>query len=476
VAEQKYDPSKLTSINEFGEKVHIIPAEVRGFFRRWRNIVQAILLFIFLLLPWTKMGGIQTILLDIPKREFTLFGTVFYATDTPLLVLIAFILVFGLAFITSVWGRIWCGWACPQTVFIDLVFRRIEILVEGDYIKRRRMRDGPPSFEKFWRGSLKWTLFFLVSSIIAHSFAAYFVGAEALIQMIQTSPAENMTTFWVILFFTAVTLFDFAWFREQFCVIMCPYGRIQSLLIDKSSLTVAYDVGRGEPRRGMVPPGQTQGDCVACNRCVQVCPTGIDIRNGLQMECIACTACIDACDEIMTKVKKPTGLIRYKTLEGDHVKFWKPRTLVYLVVILGCFAALTTRLALRSNTDFSLLRAVETPFTELTEPDGQKLVMNHFRLHVHNQSSLDREYVLEIPENIRGEISITTASNPQKIKAGELFTWHFFVKIKTTAFDGKTRINRQIRFYEKPLEGQDKISFDRTLDLSLIGPSLPQTK
>ncbi|MGZ3806167.1 MAG: cytochrome c oxidase accessory protein CcoG, partial [Pseudobdellovibrionaceae bacterium] len=357
------DPERLTSIDEFGDRTYIIPAEVRGFYHRYRTWVHFILLVIFLALPWTSINGSQTILLDIHARKFAIFGMTFWAHDAPLVFFILATLTLSLAFVTSIWGRVWCGWACPQTVFIDAVFRRIEHWVQGNYIQRRQLKQAPLSFKKVFKNLLTWILFFIVSSLIAHSFAAYFVGAEALIKMLQESPGQNWESFLVVSFFTLVVLFDFGWFREQFCIIMCPYGRIQSVLLDQKSLAVVYDQERGEPRKGKVETnkkqGDKQGDCVNCNRCVQVCPTGIDIRKGLQMECIACSACVDACDEIMTKIKKPKGLIRYDTLDHSKISLTKPRSLIYMALILISLIGLTYNISTREKAQVFILRAKE---------------------------------------------------------------------------------------------------------------------
>ena len=286
---------RLASLDKMGGRLFIYPAQVRGFFRKWRTVTQIILIAIFLLLPWIKIGGQQAVLLDLPGRKFALFGVTFWAHDAPMIFFVLAILTMSLALMTALWGRVWCGWACPQTVFIDGVFRRIEELIEGNHIERRKLDDAPMDAKKFFKRSLKWILFTAVTLVITHSFLAYFVGADRLVEMVQHKPAENWTNFLIILVTSGIILFDFAWFREQFCIIACPYGRFQSVLMGPRSKNVVYDYNRGEPRKGKAPKGE-EADCVNCYRCVQVCPTGVDIRRGTQMECIACTACIDACD------------------------------------------------------------------------------------------------------------------------------------------------------------------------------------
>jgi cytochrome c oxidase accessory protein FixG len=405
------DYERLQSLDEEGHRAEFFVAEVTGFWRRHRDWTQIVLILFFLILPWTQINGQQTLLLHLGRREFVFFGITFFAHDAPLVFFILAILTIGLAFVTSVWGRIWCGWACPQTVFIDTIYRRIERWIEGNHLERRKLAKEGFSVSKFRKKLSKWFLFFVVSAIIAHSFLAYFVGAKELLTMMGSSPLLNWDYFVLVFAMTGLVLFDFGWFREQFCIIMCPYGRFQSVLLDESSMTIFYDAKRGEPRKGISPQvGQIQGDCVSCNRCVQVCPTRIDIRNGLQMECIACTACIDACDEIMRKVNKPEGLIRYADQNGQATRFWKPRTLIYLSLISIFFSALVWNIARRENLNISLLRAKESPYTFIKNQNGKDAVMNHFRLHLKNQTKNERSYKIELegPDWLQ----MTVARNP----------------------------------------------------------------
>ncbi|MEZ4872141.1 MAG: 4Fe-4S binding protein [Bdellovibrionales bacterium] len=232
------------SLDAYGSRVFQYPAEVKGYFRTRRNVVYAILIIIFLALPWIKIGGHQAILLDIPGRQFSFFGIHFWAHDAPLIFFIFAFLTLGLAFVTAIWGRVWCGWACPQTVFIDGIYRRIETWIEGSHLARRKLDLQDWNREKILKRSSKWLAFFVVSFLISHSFLAYFVGSQAIIEYVQHPPSENWTTFLIVMSFTAFLLFDFGWFREQFCIIMCPYGRFQSVLMDESSLAIVYDENR----------------------------------------------------------------------------------------------------------------------------------------------------------------------------------------------------------------------------------------
>jgi len=462
------DPERLTSIDEFGDRAYIIPAEVRGFFHRHRRWTQFVLLLIFLGLPWTQINGEQSILLNIPARKFAIFGVTFWAHDAPLIFFVLATVTLGLAFVTSIWGRVWCGWACPQTVFIDAVFRRIEQFVQGGYIQRRQLHQADMSFKKFTKLSATWILFAFVSSLIAHSFAAYFVGSEALIKMIQESPSQHWDTFMVVTVITLAVLFDFGWFREQFCIIMCPYGRLQSVLIDQKSLAIVYDETRGEPRKGKVPAGEKQGDCVSCNRCVQVCPTGIDIRKGLQMECIACTACADACDEIMTKVKKPTGLIGYKTLDRSPVTLKKPRSIIYMVLILFSVAGLAYNIATREKAQVFLLRAKEAPYTQLKNEAGEDRILNHFRLQIQNQNFKKSIYLLRPPtEWAEQGIELTVAQNPLDLEPGKMTEWHFFVRFKPSLVAQTGQLKTKILLHD---QNDSENPFEAEKEITLIGP------
>ncbi|QDK38401.1 cytochrome c oxidase accessory protein CcoG [Bdellovibrio sp. NC01] len=462
------DPSILTSVDEQGDRVNIIPAEVRGFYRKHRTWTQLVLLTIFLALPWIKIHGRQSIFINIADREFSFFGLFLKSHDAPLLFFVLGTLTLGLAFVTSIWGRVWCGWACPQTVFIDAVYRRIEEWTEGNYLKRRQLRQGPLNSERVFKSGAKWILFIIVSSLIAHSFIAYFVGADPLAEMVQKPPQENWTYFLLVFIFTAAILFDFAWFREQFCVIMCPYGRIQSLLLDQKSLAVVYDVKRGEPRKNPGVDKSQQGSCVSCNRCVQVCPTGIDIRNGLQMECIACTACIDACDEIMEKTKQPKGLIRYDTLDGSKITLKRPRSLAYLAAILLMTGGLTYALSTREPVDLTLLRGQGLPYSFVKNEAGEEVILNQFKLHIQNQSDHAGDYRLSLDQALLDKgIQLTVGENPLHLEAGQSHEWYFFLRSNPKIFQGANGKLKGLIWVENT---EAKENFKTKKEIIVVGP------
>jgi cytochrome c oxidase accessory protein FixG len=324
----------VTSINEDGSRFVIHPADVKGRYTRWRRISALFLIGVYMLLPWIPVNGYPAIFLDVIERRFHLFGFTLAAQDLWLLFFLVSGLAFLLFYITTFLGRVWCGWACPQTVFLEHVFRRVERWIEGDSTARKKLDSAPYTGIKILKRGLKLGIYLILSAGIAHMFLAYFISIPQLWEWIHESPLEHWKPFVFVVAFTMGIFLNFTWFREQLCIVICPYGRFQSVLVDDESLNIAYDYNRGNP------PGhvkdESAGDCIDCRRCIQVCPTGIDIRNGLQMECIGCAACVDACDEIMDKVKRPRGLIRYasdRNLEGFKSKFLRPRTVLYTALL-----------------------------------------------------------------------------------------------------------------------------------------------
>lgn len=384
-------PERPPSFDEDGHRIDIFPASVKGKYRTRRNIVYTFLLTLFLVVPWTRFAGEQTILLDLSHRKFVFFGGSLFAHDAPLIFFILGIVVFSLTLATALYGRVWCGWACPQTVFIDGLYRKIEEFIEGNHIKRRKLSKAPWTKEKAFKKFLKWTTYLIVSSHIVHSFMAYFVGARELLNITLHNPSEHWGLFIAVQVMTLLTMLNFGWFKEQFCLIACPYGRFQSVLMDERSTSILYDYKRGEPRR---EKGKKEfADCIDCFKCVAVCPTGIDIRDGSQLECIACSACVDVCDEVMTKVGKPTGLIRYASEEEIGETEGKGKTFnirsIAVSIILAIFViGLVVSVSRRSNFSVKVIRAVAAPYTVSMVGD-KEVVLNHFRLHVTNQSKGD---------------------------------------------------------------------------------------
>jgi cytochrome c oxidase accessory protein FixG len=341
VQPKKPNLDSVTSINEDGSRFVIHPSDAQGSFKRWRRVSAVLLIGVYLLLPWIPVNGYPAVFLDVLERRFHLFGITLAAQDMWLLFFLVSGMAFVLFYITAFLGRIWCGWACPQTVFLEHVYRRVERWIEGDAPARRKLDAAPWDGIKIFKRALKHGSYILISAAIAHMFLAYFISIPQLWDWMGTSPTEHWKPFVCVFTATAAIYLNYAFFREQLCIVICPYGRFQSALIDDDTLNVAYDYERGNP------PGHVKdeaaGDCIDCKRCVQVCPTGIDIRQGLQMECIGCAACIDACDEIMEKVKRPKGLIRYasdRNLNGHATRWIRPRSILYTgLLFLGISVA-----------------------------------------------------------------------------------------------------------------------------------------
>lgn len=471
---QELPEERLATLAEDGRRVKLYPADVTGHYRNIRKVFHEVLMLVFLVLPWIKINGYQAVLFDIPNRRFAIFGLTFWAHDAPMLFLVFAAIAIAVALVTAIWGRLWCGWACPETVFTESVYRRIERWVEGAHQKRRKLDQGPWDSNKIWRKSLKWFLFVVVTLVITHSFLAYFVGVDQLAEMIQSSPSKNPTAFSIMLFTSAVLLFAFGWFREQFCVIMCPYGRFQSLLMDEDSLAIVYDEKRGEPRRGEVPEGGVQGDCINCYKCVQACPTGVDIRRGVQMECIACTACIDACDFVMEQTKRPKGLIRYDTAKGlrseanTHIRL---RTVLYSSILILVLSVLGYVLADRPPIDITLLRAKGSPYQQASNDSGEPLVINHFRLAVSNYQFEPAKVYLTIhqegKDTIKESAEIVMALKEVPVNAGEDKKLDFFVRYpKSVLKNGVAHLNVLIH---AQFENREK-EYTRVESIEVVGP------
>ena len=367
------------SLGKDGRRRRPYPADVSGRFLRARRIVYALLIVIWAALPWIPVRGHPAVFLDVDGRRFFLFGLTFNAQDLWLLFFLVSGFSFALVILTAVLGRVWCGWACPQTVFIEVLFRPIERLVNGPrntFLKRAK---GGAT----WRTPLTHALYLLAAFLVAHVFLAYFVSLRGLRDLVLASPWAHPEAFGWMVALTALAYVSFGLFREQFCVVMCPYGRLQSVLLDDDALIVGYDAQRGEPR-GKARDADA-GACVDCHRCVVVCPTGIDIRDGLQLDCIACTACIDACDEVMDRLERPRGLVRYdsqRSLRGEPRRILRPRLVVYAVLLV--VGAVVAGVALRNRTPFeaNLLRLPGPPYTL-----DASAIRDGYELHLVNKSA-----------------------------------------------------------------------------------------
>ena len=333
------------TMDESGTRKWVFPRKPKGKFTNYREYVGYSLLLLFVAIPFLKINGNPVLLINILDRRFFIFGQPFYLQDFFILALGAVASVIFVMLFTVVFGRIFCGWICPQTLFMEMVFRKIEYWIEGDRNKQMKLNKQAWDEEKIRKRALKWLAFLLISLVISHIMFMYIVGYEETFRIMMSGPQNHPTNFIVMLVFTGIFYFVFAWLREQVCTLICPYGRLQGVLIDKQTINVYYDFKRGENRskwrNGENRTSAGKGDCIDCQQCVVVCPTGIDIRNGQQLECINCTACIDACDEVMDKVGLPKGLIRYATeaeIENQEKFKFTTRmkaTTIFLVVLIG---------------------------------------------------------------------------------------------------------------------------------------------
>ncbi|MFY8020277.1 MAG: cytochrome c oxidase accessory protein CcoG, partial [Bacteroidia bacterium] len=341
VLDQQQFRDKLANVDRKGKRLWIFPKKPKGNFYNYRTWFSWFLMGLMFSGPFLKLNGKPLLLLNVLERKFIIFGMVFWPQDLNLFALLMLTFVLFIILFTVVFGRVWCGWACPQTIFMEMLFRKIEYLIEGDANQQKKLAEADYDFNKIWRKGLKHLLFWLMSFIIANTFLAYIISLDELWLMVEDGPAAHLGKFMALALFTTVFYFVFARLRELVCIFICPYGRLQGLMLDKNSIVVAYDFVRGEPRGKVDKSDPTRkGDCIDCKLCVNVCPTGIDIRNGTQLECVNCTACIDACDEVMVKINKPKGLVRFDSLNGITLgkKFtFNPRNIAYSVVLVGLF-------------------------------------------------------------------------------------------------------------------------------------------
>ncbi|HJQ97728.1 MAG TPA: cytochrome c oxidase accessory protein CcoG [Candidatus Polarisedimenticolaceae bacterium] len=446
----------LATLNEDGTRRWLRPKLSKGAWWKRRRALAGLLVLTFTAIPYLRIGGKPVILLDVVHRRFTLFGTTFLSTDSLLLVLLLVGIFVGIFLLTAVVGRVWCGWACPQTIYMEFLFRPIERLIEGNRARQMRLdREGPDV-----RRLVKHVVFGIVALFLAHTFLAYFVGVGTLLTWMTEPPSKHVVAFVVVAVVTALILADFAVLREQVCLVACPYGRLQSVLLDRRSLIVAYDTTRGEPRAPLKgrPAGAT-ADCIDCAACVITCPTGIDIRDGLQMECIHCTQCIDACDRVMETIGKPKGLVRYGSrdqLEGKPPRILRPRIVVYPLIMVAVWGGLAYALAHRGTADVTVLRGIGAPYGVL--PDGS--ISNQLRIKVVNRSGETRRYTIAIDGE--PEMTLVAPDNPMEVPPGASRTASVFVTAPPSALPNGVRDVR--------VHVADGADYDEAIPYRLLGP------
>jgi cytochrome c oxidase accessory protein FixG len=383
----------ISTIDKEGKRKWIFAKKPKGKLTTYRTWVSSFLLILLFSGPFIKIGGEPLLMMNVLDRKFVLFGQIFAPQDFYLFGLGMMTFFVFVVLFTVIFGRIWCGWMCPQTIFMEMVFRKIEYWIEGDYKQQQALKKMPWNAEKLAKKGSKQTLFFLISFLIANTFLAYVIGIESLLAIITDNPANHLSGFISIIVFTGVFYSVFAWFREQACIIVCPYGRLQGVLTDRNTIQVSYDYVRGEPR-GLFKKNEsrTKGDCIDCKACVNVCPTGIDIRNGAQMECVNCTACIDACDFMMENVGLKKGLIRFaseKQIAEKEKSRFTPRIAAYSTVLSVLIAVVVSILVFRSDIDATILRTPGMMYQELSDNRVSNLYNYKIRKRRDKQASID---------------------------------------------------------------------------------------
>lgn len=456
----------MPTLNQDGSRHWIRPKPSHGRWWERRRIVAYALMLVFFAVPHLRVGGQPLFLMDLPHRTFILMGYTFLPTDTLLLMLVMASGVVGIFLITALFGRAWCGWACPQTVYLEFLFRPIGRWFDGGYTGSRNLDKKHKFFVP--RRIAKYITFFLMALFVSNTLLAFFIGTDNLYRWMLSPPSEHPTAFFLVSLFTGIVWFNFTYFREQTCLIVCPYGRWQAALIDRQSVIVAYDEKRGEPRMlGTTNRPADAGDCIACGSCVQTCPTGIDIRNGLQMECVHCTQCIDACDDVMVRVGKPKGLIRYSSqdaMAGMPRKLLRMRTVLYPAILVVMVGGLLVALITKDTADVTLLRGIGAPFAE--EADGR--IANQIRIKIANRGHDEAEYSIAVSGLTEAgllsrEIVVVAPENPMKIAGGETRSTSMFIVVPRRVFVHGER--------DITLTVSDGKSVMQQLSWRLLGPS-----
>lgn len=424
--------NRISTVDESGKRVWVYPKKPKGKFTNYRKIVGYSLLAILFILPFIKLHGEPLIMLNIIERKFVIFGFIFWPQDLYIFALAMIISVVFVIFFTIIFGRLFCGWVCPQTIFMEFVFRQVEYWIDGDFKHQRKLKEGPWTKEKIFKRLLKHSIFILIAVVTANIFLAYIIGIDELKNIVTDPIQTHLGGFIAMILFSGAFYMVFSLLREQVCTTICPYGRLQGVLLDENSMVIAYDYARGERTEGRAKFRKNEnreelgkGDCIDCYQCVNVCPTGIDIRNGTQLECINCTACIDACDDMMLGVGLPKGLIRFASekniKEKEPFKF-TTRVKAYSALLMVLIIVLTVLLITRSDFDSKITRQRGTTF--MITQDGQ--VSNIFEIYLLNKTRIDYDITLELEGN---HGTIETVAHDIHLKAEEQLKERFVVKI-----------------------------------------------
>ncbi len=447
----------IATIDEDGHRRFIFPKKPSGKFYEYRKWVSYFLLLVLIANPFVKINGNQFMMFNVLERRFNIFGFPFWPQDFYIFVIFMIIGVVFVVLFTVIFGRIFCGWICPQTIFLEMVFRRIEYWIEGDRGAQIRLSKQEWNAEKIKKKGVKWFLFLIISFFIANVFLAYLISSDQLMRMIEEGPSNHLSTLISLLIFTGVFYFVFVWFREQVCIIACPYGRLQGVLLDNKSINVAYDFVRGEKEAGRAKFNKQEdraasgkGDCIDCKQCVHVCPTGIDIRNGVQLECINCTACIDECDTIMESVGLPKGLIRYASedeIEKKEKFKFTTRMKGYTAVLFILIGVLIGLLFLRTEVETTVLRLPG----QLFQHKGNK-ISNIYTFKIINKTNRDFDSIHFALHNIKGNIKIVGEPHLRIAKQG-MIEGTLFIEINQYLLESdKTTLELDVYDKKKKLE------------------------
>lgn len=453
---------RIATVDQKGKRNWVFAHKPKGKFYNIRTWVSWGFFALFFTLPFLKSNGRPLFLFNVPEAKFIIFGKVFWPQDFFIFGLTMVTFIIFIVLFTATFGRLFCGWVCPQTIFMEMLFRKVEFLIEGNGPKQKLLKNGPWTTEKIWKKSLKHGVFFLLSFIIANFFLSYIIGVDELKKIITEPVSQHIVGFFAIILFSTVFYAVYAFFREQACTVVCPYGRLQSVLLDRNSMIVAYDYKRGEPR-GKYKKGQTAdnslGDCIDCHQCVHVCPTGIDIRNGTQMECVGCTACIDACDKMMDAVGRPRGLVRYASengiAEGQKLNY-TTRMKLYTFLLFVLTGLLTVLLLTRKDVGGTIVRAGGILYQER----GADSISNLYTIKLTNKTMKDINLTLKL-EGAPGQI-IQATGEQILVKKEDQGRGSFFIVLPRN-YISKRKISLRVGLYE----GDKKIT---TLKTNFMGP------
>ena len=426
----------IATVDAQGKRIWVYPKNPKGKFYSARGVVAAVLLTILFAGPFIKINGQPFLMMNIFERKFVILGTVFWPQDFFILALGAITFFVFIILFTVVFGRVWCGWACPQTLFMEMVFRKIEYWIEGDANQQRKLTKMPWNGEKIRKRAIKYSVFVFISILIGHTAMAYIIGIEKVQEIVTQSPSENLAGFFGLVAFSAVFFGVFTYLREQACIAICPYGRLQGVLLVRDSMAVMYDWIRGEPR-GKLKKSEVQadkGDCIDCKLCVHVCPTGIDIRNGTQLECVNCTACIDACDDVMLKIDKPKGLIKiasHSAIADGQKKLFTPRVAGYTGVLVLLITLLTVFVAGRSDIQATILRAPGMLYQKVENDQ----IQNIYNIQLINKTLDDVDVTLKLIDHETGSIDVVGGNEIELIASGKVDAV-FYIRLPASEMEG----------------------------------------